>query len=114
MIETTKSTNSSRGAAFVQRDESAVELRLVAISGMEQCYAKSEDACLALLISRNYRLLSQIENAPEMRREYFKVSLQWLDCYLKNRRHSRMFRSIYFDALMEQSFLSESGACDAP
>ncbi len=64
------------------------ETLLMAIEYLKTQYEALQNPCIALLISRYYRLLSLLNIAKNKQKRYAKHSKEWLTCHTSNPRHS--------------------------
>jgi hypothetical protein len=69
--------------ASLNRNQVEKRLLLAANEELEMVYAQKRDPCIALLISRNYRLLTQQPDAPELRIAWMQDAKYWWQEYLK-------------------------------
>lgn len=74
-------------------DSDKQEVLLMAIEYLKIQYDSLQNPCIALYISRYYRLLSLL-NIPNSKQEsYAKQSKSWLTCHTTNPRHSPKIQS---------------------
>jgi hypothetical protein len=59
------------------------------MGNQEKQYASRQTPCIALLISRYYRLLENFSIGKSKQEKYAKYSKSWLTCHINNPRHSQ-------------------------
>jgi hypothetical protein len=69
-------------------DSDKQEVLLMAIEYLKIQYDPLQNPCIALYISRYYRLLSLLNIAKNKQESYAKRSKSWLTCHTANPRHS--------------------------
>ena len=69
------------------------ETLLMAIEYLKTQYESLQNPCIALLISRYYRLLSLLNIAKYRQEKYAKNSRTWLSCHINNPRHSQKIQN---------------------
>ncbi len=74
-------------------DNDKQEVLLMAIEYLKIQYESLQNPCIALLISRYYRLLSLLNIAKNKREGYAKQSKSWLTCHTANPRHSQKMQN---------------------
>jgi len=65
------------------------EALLMAIEYLKSQYEALQNPCIALLISRYYRLLANFNVVKSKQEKYTKYSKLWLTCHINNPRHSQ-------------------------
>ncbi len=73
------------------------ETILMAIEYLKKQYASQKTPCIALLISRYYRLLENFSVAKSKQEKYAKYSKSWLTCHINNPRHSQKMQTQLHD-----------------
>jgi hypothetical protein len=73
---------------MVMSENDKQEVLLMAIEYLKIQYEALQNPCIALLISRYYRLLSLLNIAKNKREGYAKQSKSWLTCHISNSGHS--------------------------
>jgi hypothetical protein len=74
-------------------DHDKQETLLMAIEYMKIQYEALQNPCIALHISRYYRLLSLLNMAKNKQEGYAKHSKSWLTCHTANPRHSQKIQN---------------------
>ena len=69
------------------------ETLLMAIEYLKTQYESLQNPCIALLISRYYRLLANFNVTRNKREKYAKYSRSWLSCHINNPRHSQKMQN---------------------
>lgn len=69
--------------APLNRKQVDTSLLLAANKTLVLRYLTKPESCICLLISRNYHLLAQQPNTPELRLTWMKESKYWWQSYLK-------------------------------
>jgi hypothetical protein len=69
-------------------DNNTQEVLLMAIEYLKTQYNPLQNPCIALYISRYYRLLSLLNLPNSKQKSYAKHSKSWLICYTANPRYS--------------------------
>jgi hypothetical protein len=70
-------------------DNDKQEVLLMAIEFLKIQYESLQNPCVALHISRYYRLLANLNIATNRQHSYSKQSATWLTCHIRNQRHSQ-------------------------
>lgn len=70
-------------------DHDQQEVLLMAIEYLKVQYESLQNPCIALLISRYYRLLSALNIARNRQESYARHSKSWAVCHTSNPRHSQ-------------------------
>jgi len=65
------------------------ETLLMAIEFLKAQYEALQNPCIALLISRYYRLLANLNMSKNKQEKYANYSRTWLTCHINNSRHSQ-------------------------
>lgn len=63
-------------------------LLLATIAQLQAQYELLPKPCVALLISKHYRVLANLANTQKQQQRYADEKLFWLNCYINNQRHS--------------------------
>jgi tRNA G26 N,N-dimethylase Trm1 len=69
------------------------ETLLMAIEYLKAQYESLQTPCIALLISRYYRLLANLNMTKNKREKYVRHSRTWLSCHINNPRHSQKMQN---------------------
>lgn len=80
------------------------ETLLMAIEYLKSQYKSLQTPCIALLISRYYRLLANFNIAKGKREKYAKYSKSWLTCHISNSRHSPTMQHRLNDFIQPHEF----------
>jgi hypothetical protein len=78
---------------MVMSDNDKQEALLMAIEFMKMQYEAPQNPCIALHISRYYRLLSLLNIAKNKQEGYAKHSKLWLICHISNPKHSQKMQN---------------------
>jgi hypothetical protein len=87
-------------------DNDKQEVLLMAIEYLKIQYESLQNPCIALLISRYYRLLSLLNIAKNKREGYAKQSMSWLTCHTANPSHSQKMQNQLNDFVQLYEFNS--------
>lgn len=87
-------------------DNDKQETLLMAIEYLKIQYEALQNPCIALHISRYYRLLSLLNIAKNKREGYAKRSKSWLTCHTANPRHSQKMQNQLNDFVQLYEFNS--------
>ncbi|MCK9394123.1 MAG: hypothetical protein M0Q44_00835 [Methylobacter sp.] len=74
-------------------DNDTQGMLLMAIEYLKIQYESLQNPCIALCISRNYRLLSLLDIAPNKQRRYAEYSKSWLTSYTASPRYSQKMQN---------------------
>lgn len=77
---------------------------LMAIEHLKVQYKTLQNPCIALFISRQYRLLSNSNIAKYQQERYAQNSMSWLGCYLSHHRHSQKMQNQLNDFVQFHEF----------
>ena len=80
------------------------EALLMAIEFLKIQYESLQNPCVALHISRYYRLLANLNIATNRQHSYSKQSASWLTCHISNPRHSPKMQSQLNDFVQLHDF----------
>jgi len=80
------------------------EVLLMAIEYLKVQYESQQNPCIALLISRYYRLLANLNIAKNKRERYAKHSKSWLICHISNSKHSQKMQNQLNDFVQLDAF----------
>lgn len=83
------------------------ETILMAIEHLKNQYESLQSPCIALLISRYYRLLVSFNVTKDKQKNhtrYAKYAKTWTTCYIDNRRHSRTMQLQLNDFIQPPEF----------
>jgi hypothetical protein len=69
------------------------EVLLMAIEYLKTQYESLQNPCIALLISRYYRLLTNFNVVKSKKEKYAKYSKSWLSCHINSSRHSQKMQN---------------------
>ena len=87
-------------------DNDKQEVLLMAIEYLKIQYESLQNPCIALHISRYYRLLSLLNIAKNRQKSYAKHSKSWLTCHTANPRHSQKMQNQLNDLVQLHEFNS--------
>ena len=87
-------------------DNDKQEALLMAIEYLKIQYESLQKPCIALHISRYYRLLSLLNIAKNRQKSYAKHSKLWLTCHINNPRHSQKMQNQLNDFVQLHEFNS--------
>ncbi|MCX7092713.1 MAG: hypothetical protein NTY50_04605 [Methylobacter sp.] len=76
------------------------ETLLMAIEYLKAQYESLQNPCIALLISRYYRLLANFNITGNKREKYVNYSKSWLACHIANPRHSPQMQNQLTDFIL--------------
>lgn len=74
-------------------DNDKQEVLLIAIEYLKVQYGLLQNPCIALLISRYYRVLANLNIAKNKQEKYIKHSKVWLACHINDPRHSQKMKN---------------------
>ncbi|MDO9269118.1 MAG: hypothetical protein Q7T96_08410 [Methylobacter sp.] len=80
------------------------ETLLMAIEYLKTQYESLQNPCIALLISRYYRLLANLNVTKTKQEKYAKYSKSWLICHINNPRHSQKMQHQLNDFIQPYEF----------
>jgi hypothetical protein len=80
------------------------EALLMAIEHLKTQYEALQNPCIALLISRYYRLLSVLNIVKNKQEKYAKSSRTWLTFHINNSRHSQKMQNQLNDFIQSHEF----------
>jgi hypothetical protein len=80
------------------------ETLLMAIEYLKTQYEALQNPCIALLISRYYRLLANLSIAKNKREKYVTYSRTWLSCHINNSRHSQKMQNQLNDFIQPHEY----------
>ena len=80
------------------------EALLMANEFLKIQYESLQNPCVALYISRYYRLLANLNIATNRQNSYSKQSASWLTCHISNPRHSQKMQSQLNDFVQLHDF----------
>jgi hypothetical protein len=80
------------------------EALLMAIEYLKTQYEALQNPCIALLISRYYRLLSLLNVTKNKQGKYIKYSRTWLACHINNSRHSQKMQNQLNDFIQPHEY----------
>lgn len=80
------------------------ETLLMAIEYLKTQYEALQNPCIALLISRYYRLLANLSVAKNKQEKYVKYSRTWLTCHINNSRHSQKMQNQLNDFIQPHEY----------
>jgi len=83
------------------------ETILMAIEHLKNQYKSVQSPCIALLISRYYRLLVNFNVTKSQQKKYAKYAKYaraWITCYINNPRHSRTMQHQLNDFIQPSEF----------
>jgi hypothetical protein len=89
---------------MVMSDNDKQEALLMAIEFLKIQYESLQNPCIALHISRYYRLLSDLNIAKNRQKSYDKHSKSWLTCHISNPRHSQKMQNQLNDFVQLHEF----------
>ena len=85
-------------------DNDKLEVLLMAIEYLKIQYESLQNPCIALHISRYYRLLSLLNIAENRQKGYAKHSKAWLTCHISNQNHSQKMQNQLNDFVQLHEF----------
>jgi hypothetical protein len=85
-------------------DTDKQEALLMAIEFLKIQYESLQNPCIALHISRYYRLLSNLNIAENRQKSYANQSKSWLTCHISNQRYSQKIQHQLNDYVQLQEF----------
>ena len=85
-------------------DKDKQEALLMAIEFLKIQYESLQNPCVALHISRYYRLLANLNIAKNRQNSYSKQSTSWLTCHISNPRHSQKMQNQLNDFVQLHEF----------
>jgi hypothetical protein len=85
-------------------DKDKQEALLMAIEFLKIQYESLQNPCVALHISRYYRLLANLNIARNKQNSYSKQSVSWLTCHISNPRHSQKMQNQLSDFVQLHDF----------
>ena len=85
-------------------DHDKQEALLMAIEFLKIQYESLQNPCIALHISRYYRLLANLNIAKNRQNSYAKQSTSWLGCHISNPRHSQKMQNQLNDFVQLHNF----------
>ena len=85
-------------------DNDEHEALLMAIEFLKIQYDSLQNPCIALHISRYYRLLSNLSIAKNRQKSYAKHSKYWLTCHISNQKHSQKIQNQLNDFVQLHEF----------
>lgn len=74
-------------------DNDKQEVLLMAIEYLKIQHELLQNPCIALLISRYYRMLANLNIAKNKQEKYAKYSKSWLTCHIDNPIHSQKMKN---------------------
>jgi len=80
------------------------ETLLMAIEFLKAQYEALQNPCIALLISRYYRLLANLNMSKNKQEKYANYSRTWLTCHINNSRHSQKMQNQLNDFIQPHEF----------
>jgi hypothetical protein len=78
-------------------DNDSQNLLLLAIEQLKINYEALHYPCIALLIAKHYRSLSNANFTKDQQEDYANYSKSWLTCYVSNQRHSQKMQNHLHD-----------------
>ena len=87
-------------------DNDQQNMLLIAIEHLKLQYEFLQNPCIALLISRHYRLLSNSNIAKDKQERYANNSKSWLTCYISDQKHSQKMQNHLHDLIQLGEFNS--------
>ncbi|MEQ1739164.1 MAG: hypothetical protein ABL884_04600 [Methyloglobulus sp.] len=93
-------------------EEDKQEIFLMAIDTLKSQYEFQKIPCIALLISRYYRLLSLLNIAKSKQEIYSNHSKSWLICHTTNPRHSQKMQNQLNNLVQHCEFTSTTQHCE--
>lgn len=85
-------------------DSDKQEMLLLAIDTLKAQYETLQNPCIALIISRHYRLLSVLAIAKHKQERYAEHSRLWLTRHAANPRHSQKMQTQLSDFVQLSGF----------
>ncbi len=85
-------------------DDDKQEALLMAIEFLKIQYETLQNPCIALYISRYYRLLSNLSTAKNRQISYAKHSMSWLTSHINNPNHSQKIQNQLNDFVQHHYF----------
>ena len=85
-------------------DNDKQEMLLMAIEYLKIQYESLQNPCIALHISRYYRLLSLLNIAKNRQKSYAKHSKSWLTCHISNQKYSHKMQNQLNDFVQLHEF----------
>ncbi|SJM89529.1 hypothetical protein CRENPOLYSF2_120006 [Crenothrix polyspora] len=82
---------------------------LMAIECLLDQYNSLQTPCIALQISRHYRLLANLTLSPKKQRRYTRRAKSWLAYYIKNESHPQKIQNQLDDFVWLHEFFSLFG-----
>jgi hypothetical protein len=86
------------------------ETLLMAVEHLKTQYEALQYPCIALLISRYYRLLGNLTTSKNKQEKYAAYSRTWLNCHINNPRHPQRIQHQLNDFIQPYKFDLESSA----
>ena len=80
-------------------------LLLTTIEHLQLHYEFLPKPCIALLISKHYRVLSNLPITKDQKQNYGDKEAFWLACYINNQRHSKKMQSHLHDFIQFHEFI---------
>ena len=80
------------------------ETLLMAIEFLKIQYESLQNPCIALHISRYYRLLSNLNIAENRQKSYANQSKSWLTCHINSQRYSQKIQNQLNDSVQLHEF----------
>ncbi|WP_394752380.1 hypothetical protein [Crenothrix sp.] len=68
-------------------EKDAHKMLLMAVEYLKTQYDLLKTPCIALQVSRHYRLLANLTLSPKKQRRYTRRSKSWLAYYIKSKQH---------------------------
>jgi hypothetical protein len=87
-------------------DNDKQEALLMAIEFLKIQYESLQNHCVALHISRYYRLLANLNIATNKQNSYSNQSASWLTCHISSQRHSQKMQNQLNDFIQFHEFNS--------
>ncbi|MFZ2170410.1 MAG: hypothetical protein WAW61_12320 [Methylococcaceae bacterium] len=85
-------------------DDDKQEALLMAIEFLKIQYESLQNPCIALHISRYYRLLSNLSTAKNRQKSYTKQSISWLTCHISDQKYSHKIQNQLNDFVQLHEF----------
>jgi hypothetical protein len=85
-------------------DHDKQEALLMSIEFLKIQYESLQNPCIALHISRYYRLLANLNFAKNRQNNYVKQSKSWLACHISDPRYSRKIQNQLNDFVQLHEF----------
>lgn len=85
-------------------DNDQQEVLLMAIEFLKIQYESLQNPCIALHISRYYRLLANLNIAKNRQQSYAKHSKTWLTCHINNLGYSQKMQNQLIDFVQLNDF----------